>query len=473
MTSYTIIVAFAELEAIFMVLSSTLSCTIHAEKFKFRSIKEVLAKSNEEKAGDLLAGIAASSELERVAAKRVLAELTLEAIRNHPVLPYEEDAVTRLIDDSIDAEVWKKIKNWTVAELREFVLQAEAAEVCALRSGLTGEIAAAVTKLMSNLDLISAAKKCQVIATANSTLGTSGVLGSRLQPNHPADSADGILASIYEGLSYGIGDAVIGINPVHDTPESVERLLHLTDKVIDKLKIPTQNCILSHVTTQMSAIENGAPAGLIFQSIAGTEKGNTAFGITLEMLNEAKNLGLAKCKNTGKKPMYFETGQGSELSSRSHNDADQVTLEARCYAFARTFDPFLVNDVCGFIGPEYLADGRQMIRAGLEDHFMGKLLGVPMGIDACYTNHMNADQNDLENLSVLLVAAGVNYFMGVPMGDDVMLGYQTTSYHDVATLRELMNCGPAPEFEKWLEERGIMKNRKLTARAGDATVFLN
>ena len=454
-----------------MVTSAQLSCTISKQRFTFNSIKEVLAKANEEKAGDMLAGIAAHTELERIAAKDVLSELTLEAIRNEPIVPYDEDAVTRLIDDSVDVNAWGKVKNWTIAELREFILQAEVSDIESIRLALTGEIAAAVTKLMSNLDLISAAKKCQVIATANSTLGGIGVLGARLQPNHPADSTEGILASIYEGLSYGIGDAVIGINPVYDTPESVEQLLHLTDKVIDRFMIPTQNCILSHVTTQMKAIQRGAPAGLIFQSIAGTEKGNTAFGITMDMLTEAKDLGIAKCKNNGGKPMYFETGQGSELSSRSNYDADQVTLEARCYAMARTFDPFLVNDVCGFIGPEYLADGRQMIRAGLEDHFMGKLLGVPMGIDACYTNHMKADQNDLENLAVLLVAAGVNYFMGVPMGDDVMLGYQTTSFHDVASLRELMNCAPAPEFEKWLEDRGLMKNRKLTEKAGDPTVF--
>ncbi len=454
-----------------MVTSTELSCKIGKESFKFTSIKEVLAKANEEKAGDSLATISANSELERIAAKRVLSELTLTAIRNEPVVPYELDAVTRLIDDSIDAHAWTQVRNWTVAELREYILKAEAADIVPLRGAFTGEIAAAVTKLMSNLDLISAAKKCQVKATANSTLGGSGVLGARLQPNHPSDSADGILASIYEGLSYGIGDAVIGINPVYDTPDSVEQLLHLTDKVIEKFQIPTQNCILSHVTTQMKAIQKGAPAGLIFQSIAGTEKGNTAFGITIEMLTEARELGLAKCKNAGRKPMYFETGQGSELSSRSNYDADQLTLEARCYALARTFDPFLVNDVCGFIGPEYLADGRQMIRAGLEDHFMGKLIGVPMGIDACYTNHMNADQNDLENLAVLLVASGVNYFMGVPLGDDVMLGYQTTSFHDVAALRELMNCRPAPEFEKWLESRDLICDGKLTGKAGDASVF--
>ena len=248
----------------------------------------------------------------------------------------------------------------------------------------------------------------------------------------------------------------------------MERLLHSTHELIEDLQVPTQNCILSHVTTQMRAIERGAPAGLIFQSIAGSQKGNTAFGISLEMLREARQLGLQKCHNRGARPMYFETGQGSELSSRSHNDADQLTLEARCYAMARCFDPFLVNDVCGFIGPEYLADGRQMIRAGLEDHFMGKLLGVPMGIDACYTNHMDADQNDLENLAILLVAAGVNYFMGVPLGDDVMLSYQTTSYHDVATLRALMNCRPAPEFEQWLEKNDLLRQGVLTDHAGDA-----
>ncbi len=454
-----------------MVTSAKLSCTINRESFKFQTIKEVLAKANEEKSGDALAGIAANSELERIAAKRVLSQLTLNELRNEPVVPYKEDAVTRLIDDSIADSDWSQIKDWTVAELREYILQGEVSEIASIRQALTGEIAAAVTKLMSNLDLVSAAKKCPVVASANCTLGGCNVLAARLQPNHPSDSAEGILASIYEGLSYGIGDAVIGINPVYDTPESVEQLLRLTDQVIEKFQIPTQNCILSHVTTQMQAIQRGAPAGLIFQSIAGTEKGNTAFGITLEMLAEANELGLSKCKNRGRRPMYFETGQGSELSSRSNFDADQLTLEARCYAMARTFNPFLVNDVCGFIGPEYLADGRQMIRAGLEDHFMGKLLGVPMGIDACYTNHMQADQNDLENLAILLVAAGVNYFMGVPMGDDVMLGYQTTGFHDVAALRELMNCTPAPEFQVWLESMELMKDGRLTPRAGDATVF--
>jgi ethanolamine ammonia-lyase large subunit len=447
------------------------TCAVGGQTFVFASVKDVLAKANEEKSGDRLAGIAASSELERVAAKQVLSEITLATLRNEPVIPHEEDEVTRLIDDSLDPQGWQKIKGWSVAELREYLLSndADQAEFARVRRALTGEMAAAVTKLMSNMDLVKAAKHCRVVATANTTLGQPGVLASRLQPNHPSDAVDGIIASIYEGLSYGVGDAVIGINPVYDTAETVERLMRETNSLIEDLQLPTQNCILSHVTTQMRAIERGATTGLIFQSIAGCEKGNTAFGISTEMLKEAHALGLQRCKNKGGRPMYFETGQGSELSSRSHNDADQVTLEARCYAYARCFDPFLVNDVCGFIGPEYLADGRQLIRAGLEDHFMGKLLGVPMGIDACYTNHMDADQNDLENLAVLLVAAGVNYFMGVPMGDDVMLSYQTTSYHDIAALREIFGCRPAPEFEEWLVKHGLYESGKLTKNAGKAS----
>lgn len=450
-----------------------LSTTLGSEKFSFASVKEVLAKANEKKSGDVLAGIAAKTEIERVAAKQVLSELTMDELRQNPVVDYENDEITRLIDDSLDDTASAKIRGWSVAELREFLLDADtgAEDVAEIRFALTGEMAAAVCKIMSNLDLMTAAKKCAVIAKARTTLGLPGVLAARLQPNHPSDSVAGITASLYEGLSYGIGDAVIGINPVYDTPESVGRLLHATDKIIRQLSLPTQNCILSHVTTQMKAIETGAPAGLIFQSIAGSEAGNAAFGIDVSLLREASDLGSKNCNVDGGSYMYFETGQGSELSSRSHNDADQVTLEARCYAFARTFSPFLVNDVVGFIGPEYLADGRQMIRAGLEDHFMGKLLGVPMGIDACYTNHMDADQNDLENLTVLLVASGVNYFMGVPMGDDVMLSYQSSSYHDVASLRELMGCRPAPEFEAWLEERGLMSNGKLTERAGNAKLI--
>jgi ethanolamine ammonia-lyase large subunit len=451
-----------------------LSTTVGGTTFAFCSIKEVLAKANEEKSGDTLAAIAASCELERVAAKRVLADVTVSQLRNNPIIPLEEDEVGRRIDDSLETAAFERMQNWSVGELREFLLASstDCDAISVIRWGLNGEMVAAVAKLMSNLDLVVAAKKCQVISRARTTLGLPGRLGSRLQPNHPSDAIDGVRASIYEGLSYGIGDAVIGINPAYDTPDTVARLLEATDQVIGELNLPTQNCVLSHVSTQMKAIERGAPSGLIFQSIAGCEKGNLAFGINTNMLDEAYDLGKRKCNNPTKSVMYFETGQGSELSSRTHNDADQVTLEARCYAYARLFKPFLVNDVCGFIGPEYLADGRQMIRAGLEDHFMGKLLGVPMGIDACYTNHMKADQNDLENLALLLSCAGVNYFMGVPMGDDVMLSYQTTSFHDVATLRELLNLRPAPEFERWLETAGLMKNGKLTKFAGDASYVM-
>lgn len=449
----------------------TYTCKAGGQSFTFASIKEILAKANEERSGDALASIAAASELERTAAKYVLSDLSLEELRSAPVVPHEDDEVTRLVDESLDERAWQKVKTWSVAGLREYLLDEATTteDVDSIRWGLTGEMSAAAAKLMSNMDLVRAAKKCQVVRRANTTLGLAGRLSARLQPNHPADAVEGILASIFEGLSYGVGDAVIGINPVYDTTESVERLLVATHNLITDLELPTQNCVLSHVTTQMQAIEKGAPAGLIFQSIAGSEKGNTAFGITADVLREAQTLGRERCVNQGKSVMYFETGQGSELSSRSHNGADQVTLEARCYALARCFDPFLVNDVVGFIGPEYLADGRQMMRAGLEDHFMGKLLGVPMGIDACYTNHMAADQNDLENLAMLLVAAGVNYFMGVPMGDDVMLSYQTTSFHDIASLREIYDCRPAPEFEAWLEARGFMSAGKLTAKAGDPT----
>ena len=450
-----------------------LAATLGRETFSFSSIKDVLAKASEKKSGDVLAKLAAATEIERVAAKQVLSELTLQQLRENPVVDYDKDEVTRLIDDGLDATAFKQVHNWSVAELREYILDSATSEkdIELMRTGLTGEMAAAVCKIMSNLDLMCAAKKCRVVSRARTTLGLPGRLSARLQPNHPSDSITGITASLFEGLSYGVGDAVIGINPVYDTAESVGRLLHATDELIRRLQLPTQNCILSHISTQMKAVENGAPAGLLFQSIAGSEAGNTAFGISLDLLREANELGARHCNVDAGQYMYFETGQGSELSSRSHNGADQLTMEARCYALARHFNPFLVNDVVGFIGPEYLADGRQMIRAGLEDHFMGKLLGVPMGIDACYTNHMDADQNDLENLTVLLVAAGVNYFMGVPMGDDVMLSYQSSSYHDIASLRELLNCRPAPEFEIWLENHGIMKEGRLTSLAGNADLI--
>jgi ethanolamine ammonia-lyase large subunit len=450
-----------------------LKARIFGKTYMFDNIKEVLAKANEEKSGDILAGIAATSVEERVAAKRVLSQLTLEDLRNNPVVSYEEDEVTRIIQDNVNAKIYGEIKNLSVSEFREKILSLETTgeDIKRMSRGLTSEMVAGVAKLMSNLDLIYAAKKIRITAKCNTTIGEEGRLSVRLQPNHTTDDVEVILASIREGLSYGSGDAVIGINPVDDTVENVTRLLEATHNFMQEWEVPTQNCILAHVTTQMKAIENGAPSDLIFQSIAGSEKGNKAFGVTLNILKEAREIALKMGTSTGPNVMYFETGQGSELSSNSHNGADQLVMEARCYGLAKQFNPFLVNTVVGFIGPEYLYDSKQVIRAGLEDHFMGKLAGIPMGCDACYTNHMKADQNDIENLAVLLGAAGCNYFMGVPMGDDVMLNYQCTSFHDIASLRTLMNLRPISAFEKWLEKMGIMKNGRLTQIAGDASLF--
>ncbi len=450
-----------------------LKTTIIGQTYGFRSIKEVLAKANEEKSGDILAGIAAISAAERIAAKSVLSQLTLNELRNNPVVPYEQDAVTKLIDDHLDRDIFASVQNWTVAELREYILaeQTLGPDLVRLSRGLTGEMVAAVTKLMSNLDLILGAGKIKIQAVANTTIGLPGTLASRLQPNHPTDSVAGILASAKEGLAFGVGDAVIGINPVEDSVDNLARILEALHEFKAYWQIPTQCCVLAHVTTQMEALQRGVPCDLVFQSLAGTEYGNHSFGITIPLLEEATELAQRKCTSTGENQMYFETGQGSELSSQGHHEADQVTLEARCYGLARHFKPFLVNTVVGFIGPEYLYDGKQVIRAGLEDHFMGKLTGLPMGVDACYTNHMKADQNDIENLAVLLSAAGVNYFMGIPMGDDVMLNYQCTSYHDIASLREALNLKPLPLFAKWLEKMGILENGRLTPWAGDPSIF--
>lgn len=450
-----------------------LKTKIFGNTYKFNSVKEVLGKANEEKSGDILAGVAATSGAERVAAKRVLSELTLEDLRNNPVVPYEEDEVTRIIEDNVNEPIYKEIKNLTVGEFREKILSHETTslDIRRMSRGLTSEMVAAVTKLMSNMDLVYGAKKIPVTAKCNTTIGEKGCLAVRLQPNHPTDDVEGILASLREGLSYGIGDAVIGINPVDDSVESVKRLLDATHNFMMEWEVPTQNCILAHITTQMKAIDQGAPSDLIFQSIAGSEKGNKAFGVNNAILKEAREIALKRGTGTGPNVMYFETGQGSELSSDAHHGADQLVMEARCYGLAKQFDPFLVNTVVGFIGPEYLYDSKQVIRAGLEDHFMGKLTGIPMGVDACYTNHMKADQNDIENLAVLLTAAGCNYFMGIPMGDDVMLNYQCTSFHDIASLRTLMNLRPLREFEKWMEKMGIMENGRLTSKAGDASIF--
>jgi ethanolamine ammonia-lyase large subunit len=450
-----------------------LKATLRGVTYAFRDVKDVLAKANEEKSGDRLAGIAAQSAAERVAAKLVLSELTLADLYQHPVVPYEEDAVTRLIADDLNRPVYESVKHWTVARLREHVLDDTVTgdDLKRLSRGLTSEMIAGCAKLMTNLDLVAAARKIRVVVHANNTLGLPGRLSTRLQPNHPSDDVGGILASVKEGLSYGAGDAVIGINPVTDDPARTRQILDATHDFLTAWRVPTQNCCLAHVTTQMKALQAGAQLHLMFQSIAGTERALTSFGVTIPLLEEAWEMTLKLGHATGPNVMYFETGQGSALSADAHHGADQQTLEARNYGLARHFDPFLLNTVVGFIGPEYLYDARQITRAGLEDHFCGKLHGIPMGCDACYTNHADADQNDLENLEMLLAAAGCNFFMGLPMGDDVMLNYQSSSFHDGAALRQLYGLRPAPEFEAWLVEQGLMQDGRLTARAGDPSVF--
>ncbi len=444
--------------------------------YEFKSIREVMAKANEEKSGDRLAGIAAESAEERVAAKVVLSNLTLNDLRNSPAVPYEDDEVTRIIQDDINETIFNEFKGMTVAEFREWLLSEKTTgEMLARASrGLTSECVAGVCKLMSNLDLIYGAKKMRVTAHCNTTIGLPGTFSSRLQPNHTTDDPTGIIASAMEGFSLGCGDAVLGLNPVDDSVESVARILKMFDEFKQKWEIPTQICVLAHVTTQTAAANQfGAPLDLMFQSIAGSQKGNEAFGLTAAMLEEGRATMLSRGTCTGPNVMYFETGQGSELSSEAHNGWDQVTMEARCYGFGRHYKPFLVNTVVGFIGPEYLYDSKQVTRAGLEDHFMGKLSGIPMGCDACYTNHMKADQNDIENLATLLVAAGCNYVMGVPQGDDCMLMYQCTGYHEAAALREVFGLRPIREFDLWLEKMGFSENGKLTRKAGDASVFLS
>jgi len=437
----------------------------------FGSLAEVMAKANEEKSGDRLAGLAAADARERVAAKAVLADLPLRTFVEEPLLPPEGDELTRLFLDVLDHATYARIAGWTVGELRERLLAEPPESLTPLRAGLVPEMAAAVAKLMSNLDLMLSARKLPVVVAGRSTLGDRGRLATRIQPNHPRDGLDGILASTLEGLSYGCGDAVLGVNPADDRIEVVKRLAGALQELRERLGVPTQVSVLAHVTTQMGALEAGAPLDLIFQSVGGTAAANRAFGIDLALLDEADATLRARGRLHSPTRWYFETGQGSELSSHADAGLDQVTLEARCYGVARRYRPLLVNTVVGFIGPEYLYDARQVLRAGLEDHLMGKMLGVPMGVDVCYTNHMAADQNDLENLAVLLAAAGCNYFMAVPMGDDCMLGYQTSSFHDAPALRELLDLRPAPEFEAWLESRGLMEDGRLTALAGDPRVL--
>jgi ethanolamine ammonia-lyase large subunit len=435
------------------------------ENYIFTDLRELFAKANEEKSGDRLAGIAARSESERIAAKRKLADLTLGEILQDPLIDPAEDDVSRLILDTFNEDAFQPIKSLTVGECREHILDdsSSEADLKKLQRAILPEMAAAVAKIMSNKDLVVAAAKIRNVTRCRNTMGESGVLGIRAQPNHPADDLGGILLSAFEGLLYGCGDAVIGVNPASDSVETTKAILRALDHLVKAYNIPTQTCCLAHISTQLAALDRGAPVDLLFQSVAGTQAANRSFGVTLAMLREGQEQVLEHHRRRdvpwkGTQVMYFETGQGSALSAEAHHGVDQLTLEARAYGVARCFDPFLVNSVVGFIGPEYLYDERQIIRAGLEDHFMGKLLGLPMGCDVCYTNHADADQNSADNLLVLLGAAGCNYFMGVPCSDDVMLNYQSTSYHDALAMRRLFKLKPAPEFAEWLEASGIYRN---------------
>ena len=445
--------------------------TVGVKSYGFGSLRELLAKAAPMRSGDELAGVAAANAQERVAAQIALAEVPLNRFLEEAIIPYEDDEVTRLIADSHDPVAFATVAGLSVGEFRDWLLseRATAESLARLVPGLTPEMVAAVSKLMRNQDLVLAAKKCVVVTRLRNTLGLPGRLAIRLQPNHPADDPQGIGASIIDGLMYGCGDAVIGINPATDNVGVCTGLLRMLDTLITKYEIPTQSCVLAHVTTTMEAMAQGAPVDLVFQSIAGTQKANTSFGISRAMLDEAHAMALALRRGPlGDNVMYFETGQGSCLSADAHHGCDQQTLEARAYAVARNYRPLLVNTVVGFIGPEYLYDGKQIIRAGLEDHFCGKLLGLPMGCDVCYTNHARADQDDMDTLLTLLGVAGCNYFMGVPGADDIMLQYQSTSFHDANYLRRVLGLRPAPEFEAWLQKMRIVdaENRLLPADPG-------
>jgi len=437
----------------------TYSHTVGNTAYRFVDLTELLAKASPLRSGDLLAGLAALSGEERVAARYALAEVPLEDFLSQAVIPYEDDDVTRLIIDTHDLTAMEPVRGLTVGGFRDWLLGDDATSetLAALAPGLTPEMAAAVSKLMRNQDLVSVARKCRVVTGFRTTLGKEGHFGVRLQPNHPTDDPKGIAASILDGLMYGCGDALIGINPATDSVEATVALLHLVDDIRDRFAIPTQSCVLAHVTTMIEAMKAGAPVDLVFQSIAGSQKANESFGVTLELLAEAHDMARALGRATvGENVMYFETGQGAALSADAHHGVDQQTVEARAYAVARHFDPFLTNTVVGFIGPEYLYDGKQITRAGLEDHFCGKLLGVPMGVDVCYTNHAEADQDDMDGLLTLLGVAGCTFVMGVPGADDVMLSYQSTSFHDALYVRDVLDLRPAPEFETWLRDMQIM-----------------
>lgn len=444
------------------------SATLRGIRFAFADLRDLMAKANEEKSGDALAGIAAGSHLERAAAKAALADVRLGEFVDRPMLCPDDDDVSRVLVDDHDVAAFDSLRSWSVGELRDHLLDdaTTATDLQRLQWAMLPEMAAAVAKLMSNKDLVVAASRMRNVSHCRTTLGEPGVLGIRIQPNHPADDVPSILLATVEGLLHGCGDAVIGVNPAIDSVDTVSAILIALDRLITGCGVATQHCCLSHVTTQLECLDRGVPVDLLFQSVGGTQETNESFGITLGMLQEGRERVLERhlardAGSSGRQVTYFETGQGSSLSAGAHRGIDQLTLEARAQGLARAFDPFLVNSVVGFIGPEYLFDERQIVRAGLEDHFMGKLLGLPMGCDVCYTNHADADQNSAENLLMLLSAAGCNYFMGVPGGDDVMLSYQTTSYHDGVAMRSLFGLRPAPEFERWLESQAIMRDGRL------------
>lgn len=436
--------------------------TIQQHTYRFDTLAVLLAKATPLRSGDVLAGLAADSYKERVAAQLALADVPLSTFLQEAVVPYETDEVTRLIIDTHNAAAFAPVSSFTVGELRDWLLNdyADTATLQQLARGLTPEMVAAVSKLMRNQDLISVAAKCEVVTRFRNTIGLKGHLAVRLQPNDPTDNLQGIAASILDGLLYGSGDAVIGINPATDSPDITASLLQMLDQLRERFQIPTQSCVLCHITTTLQMIEQGMPVDLAFQSIGGTEKTNSSFGIHLALLQEAHEATRSLQRGTiGNQVMYFETGQGSALSANAHHGLDQQTCETRAYAVARHFDPFLVNTVVGFIGPEYLYDGKQIIRAALEDHFCGKLMGLPMGVDVCYTNHAEADMDDMDNLLTLLGVAGCNYIMGVPGADDIMLNYQSTSFHDALYIRKVLGLQPAPEFAAWLQQQGIMNEQ--------------
>lgn len=453
-----------------MILKTKLAGQVYA----FRDLNDVLAKANDEKSGDVLLGRAAQTVTERTAAKIVLANLTLEDFYENPVLAPEKDEVSRALKEDLSLSIYNRIKHWTIGELRNWILDHKTSceDICRISRGLESEVAAGVAKLMTAMDLVYAASKIVVTATCYTTIGLPGTLSFRCQPNHPADDLEGIRASLCEGVSYGSGDACFGVNPVEDNAENTRRTLDLLWDFKTKWGIPTQNVVLSHVTSQMEAVRKGAACCMLFQSIAGTGQANDGFGVTTAMLHEAYDCIHQLGQAPGPNLLYFETGQGSEQSIGADNGVDLMTLEARCYGYARIWKPFMVNNVSGFIGPETLYDGRQIIRASLEDHFMGKLLGIPMGMAPCYTNHTKINQDDQEMATMLLAMAGANYYMGIPMGDDIMLAYQDTSYHDDATLRELLGRTPQPEFFEWMKKHELIdENCRLTPKAGDASIF--